>query len=64
MRLPDRSSGSASPRFSRQRRIQGGFVAAHDDPGVGAADEGAAALERLCPHMRFHASTSIRNGFC
>ena len=23
---------------------QGGFVAAHDDPGVGAADEGGAAL--------------------
>ena len=29
---------------------QGRFVAAHDDPGVRAADEGAAVLIRLCPH--------------
>ena len=33
---------------------QGGFVAAHDDPGVRAADEGAAVLVGLCPHLRFH----------
>ena len=39
MRFPDRSSGSASPRFSRQSRMQGRFVRTHDDPGVGAADE-------------------------
>ena len=38
-RLPERSSGSASPRFSRHSRSQGGLVLAHDDPGVGAADE-------------------------
>ena len=29
---------------------QGGLVPSHDDPGVGAADEGAA----VCPHSRFH----------
>ena len=29
---------------------QGRFVAAHDDPGVRAADEGAAAPIRLCAH--------------
>ena len=28
---------------------EGGFVVAHDDPGVRAADKGAAALVRLCP---------------
>src|SRR5215831_17674997 len=33
---------------------KGRFVAAHDDPGVGAADEGAAAFVRLCPHVRSH----------
>src|SRR5262245_21059158 len=37
MRLPDRSSGSASPRPD-----QGGFIVAHDDPGVRAAEEVAA----------------------
>ena len=41
MRLPDRSSGSASPRFLAPEADQGGFIAAHDDPGVGAADESA-----------------------
>src|SRR5262245_34007380 len=39
-RLPDRSSGGASPRFSRHRRTSA--ASAHDDPGVRAADEGAA----------------------
>ena len=33
---------------------QGRFIAAHDDPGVRAADEGAAVLVGLCPHLRFH----------
>jgi hypothetical protein len=33
---------------------QGRFVAAHDDPGVGAADEGPAILMPFCPHLRFH----------
>ena len=41
MRLPDRSSGSTSPRFSRQAK-KGGLVVAHDDPRVRAADEVAA----------------------
>ena len=42
--------GSASPRFSLQRRAKAGFrlsSAAHDDPGVGAADEGASMKRRL-----------------
>jgi hypothetical protein len=38
MRLPDRSSGSASPRFSRQGG-PGRLHRAHDDAGVRAADE-------------------------
>ena len=42
MRLPERSSGSTSPRFSRHRRRSAAFVIAHDDPGVGAADEALA----------------------
>ena len=29
---------------------EGGFVGAHDDPGVGAADEGAAVRVGFCPH--------------
>ena len=33
---------------------QGGFIAAHDDPGVRAADERAAVLVGFCPHVRFH----------
>ena len=33
---------------------QGGFVVAHDDPGVRAADKGAATLLRFCPRLRFH----------
>jgi hypothetical protein len=40
MRLPDKSSGSASPRFSPELD-QGRFVAAHNDSGVRAADKGA-----------------------
>ena len=40
-RLPDRSSGSASPRFSRQRRREGGLITSHNDPGVRSADEAA-----------------------
>jgi hypothetical protein len=33
---------------------QGAFVAAHDDPGVRAADEGAAVLVVCCAHDWFH----------
>ena len=33
---------------------QGRFVAAHDDAGVRAADEGPTSLPGLCPHGRFH----------
>ena len=40
--------------FLAPKADQGGFVAAHDDPGVRAADEGAAVLIRFCPHLRFH----------
>ena len=40
MRVAERSSGSASPRFSRQRAEQGGLVVTHDDAGVGAAYKG------------------------
>ena len=53
MRLPERSSGSASPRFSRQSRSEGGLVVAHDDPGIRAADE-APAVGRFEPQA--HAS--------
>ena len=35
--VPDKSSGSASPRFSRQRRSR--VASSHDDPGIGAANE-------------------------
>jgi hypothetical protein len=37
---------STSPRFSQPE--QGGFLIAHDDPGVGAADEGAAIPSNDC----------------
>ena len=43
IRLPERSSGSTSPALLPPQPEQGGFVVAHDDPGVRAADEGAAA---------------------
>ena len=33
---------------------QGGLVVAHDDPGVGAADEATTALIWLCPESRTH----------
>src|SRR6266404_2298055 len=49
-RLPDRSSGSASPRFSRHKRL----VAPHNDPGVRAPNERPAAFIRFCPQIRFH----------
>ena len=51
IRLPERSSGSASPRFSRQSRSRAASSRPHDDPGVRAADEGAAIatpLRNLC----------------
>src|SRR5262249_50697115 len=54
MRLPDRSSGSPSPLFSRHRRIRAASSLPHDDPGVRALDEAAAALGRFCPHLRLH----------
>ena len=43
---------------------QGGLIAAHDDPGVRAADEGAAVLIGLCPHVRFHIFLRAENGVC
>jgi hypothetical protein len=39
---------------------QGAFVAAHDDPGVGPADERAAVLVGLCPHLRFDSMIIVR----
>src|SRR5450756_2541115 len=33
---------------------QGGLVVAHDDPGVGAADEAPAVILSPCPNLRFH----------
>ena len=33
---------------------QGGLVVAHDDPGVGAADEIAAFILSACPILRIH----------
>jgi hypothetical protein len=41
MRFPERSSSSTSPRFSCHRADKRGFIIAHDDSGVGAADEKA-----------------------
>jgi hypothetical protein len=43
---------------------QGRLVAAHDNPGVRAANEGAAVFVGLCPRVRFHASSSVQNGLC
>src|SRR5205823_7556366 len=40
---------------------QSGFIAAHDDAGVRAAKEGSAA-PRVCPQVRFHASTLKSRG--
>ena len=42
MRLPDRSSGLDLAALLPPKPQQGLFVGAHDDPGVGAADEGTA----------------------
>ena len=39
MRFPDRSSGVGFAAFFPPKPEQGCFVGAHDDPGVGAADE-------------------------
>jgi hypothetical protein len=50
--------------FLAPEASEGGFIVAHDDPGVGAADEAPTVLVRLCPHACFHASTSIPNGVC
>ena len=41
MRFADKSSGSTSPRFFAPKPDQSGFVLAHDNPGIRAADEGA-----------------------
>src|SRR6266581_1918242 len=41
VRLPERSSGSTSPRLLAPKAEQGGLIGAHDHPGVGAADETA-----------------------
>jgi hypothetical protein len=38
-----------APEFDQNR-----FVIAHDDPGIGAPDEGPATFVLLCPHLRFH----------
>ena len=48
MRLPDRSSGSTSPRFLPPEPQQGGLVIAQDDPGIRAADK-VSALGRFEP---------------
>src|SRR5436190_5295717 len=53
MRLPDKSSGSVSPRFLAPELDQGRFVAAHNDPRVRAADEHLAVC-RGSPKVRFH----------
>ena len=42
IRLPDRSSGSRLAALFPPQPQQGRLVGAHDDPGVGAADEAAA----------------------
>ena len=57
MRLPERSSGSTSPRFSRHRRRSAVLVIAHDGPGIQAADELAsinifAKRRYICGHLR------------
>ena len=39
---------------------QGGFIVAHDDPGVRAADEIAAGALKLFPHGRFHSFFSTK----
>ena len=44
MRLPERSSGSTSPRFSRHSRSRARLVIAHDDPGIRAADKGTSGI--------------------
>ena len=42
-----------APFFAPQP-YQGSFIAAHDDPGVRAADEKPSSLGRCSPHVRFH----------
>ncbi len=46
--------GLGLPALLAPELDQGRLVAAHDDPGVRAADEGAAGLVGVCPHGRFH----------
>src|SRR5260370_4258459 len=41
---------------------KGRFVIAHDDPGVRAADEGAAVSVGLCPNGRFYGLLQSANG--
>ncbi len=41
---------------------KGRFVIAHNDPGVRAADEGAAVSVGLCPNGRFHVLLRSENG--
>src|SRR5882672_10237613 len=43
---------------------QSDLIVAHDDPGVGAADEGTAVLLPLFPHGVFHAFPPRRNDVC
>ena len=41
---------------------QGRLIAAHDDPGVRAADEGAAVEELVVPRAIFTTSSEVRFG--
>src|SRR5262249_37886553 len=43
---------------------QGGLVATHYNPGVRAADEGAAILVGFCPHGRLRASALPQYALC
>src|SRR5262249_11413829 len=53
MRFPERSSSSASPRFLAPEPNQGGFIVAHDDPCVRAADEETALRSRNVRESNF-----------
>src|ERR1700686_5092275 len=47
--------------FLPPKARQGDLVIAHDGPCVGAADDGAAVLVVLFPHVFFHAFASLWN---
>ncbi len=53
MRLPERSSGSSFAAFFPPQPQQGAFVLAHDDPGIGAADE-VSPIQAIFTHKSFH----------